>query len=157
MGGYDYNAVLSIFYISYILFEIPSNMACKWIGPGWYIPSITVGFGVASVGTAFCHSIHSISGVRFLLGLFEAGMLPGVAYYLSRWYRRSELVFRLSLYIVTAPLAGAFGGLLASAILKLGHFGGLHEVSHPCSEPVGGICAIRCPHAHIRYYHSSGE
>jgi len=58
--------------------------------------------------------------------MFEAGMMPGIAYYLSRWYRRSELVFRLSLYIVMAPLAGAFGGLLASGILKLPHFGGLH-------------------------------
>lgn len=52
-------------------------------------------------------------------------MLPGIAYYMSRWYRRSELVFRLSVYIVMAPLAGAFGGLLASAILKLDHFGSL--------------------------------
>jgi len=57
--------------------------------------------------------------------MFEAGMMPGIAYYLSRWYRRSELAFRLSLYIVMAPLAGAFGGLLASGILKLSHFGGL--------------------------------
>lgn len=56
-------------------------------------------------------------------------MMPGIAYYLSRWYRRSELAFRLSLYIVMAPLAGAFGGLLASGILKLSHFGGLHEWS----------------------------
>lgn len=54
-------------------------------------------------------------------------MLPGIAYYMSRWYRRSELAFRLSLYIVMAPLAGAFGGLLASAILKLDHFGSLHR------------------------------
>jgi len=57
--------------------------------------------------------------------MFEAGMMPGIAYYLSRWYSRSELAFRLSLYIVMAPLAGAFGGLLASGILKLSHFGGL--------------------------------
>ena len=54
-------------------------------------------------------------------------MLPGIAYYLSRWYRRRELAFRLSLYIVAAPLAGAFGGLLASAILTLDHFGMLHS------------------------------
>lgn len=62
-----------------------------------------------------------------VLGIFEAGMLPGIAYYLSRWYRRRELAFRLSLYIVAAPLAGAFGGLLASAILTLDHFGSLHS------------------------------
>ena len=54
-------------------------------------------------------------------------MLPGIAYYLSRWYRRGELAFRLSMYIVMAPLAGAFGGLLASAILSLDHFGSLHS------------------------------
>jgi MFS family permease len=84
-------------------------------------------FGLCSVFTAFCHNIHSVSGVRFLLGIFEAGMFPGIAYYLSRWYRRSELTFRLALYIVCAPLAGAFGGLLASGILKLHSFGGLHR------------------------------
>jgi len=59
--------------------------------------------------------------------MFEAGMMPGIAYYMSRWYRRSELAFRLSLYIVMAPLAGAFGGLLASGILKLDHFGSLEK------------------------------
>ncbi|KAL2357407.1 major facilitator superfamily domain-containing protein [Cryomyces antarcticus] len=126
LKGYDYNKVLSVFYISYIIFEIPSNMACKWIGPGWFIPATSLGFGICSICTAFVYNIQAASGVRFLLGVFEAGMLPGIAYYLSRWYRRSELAFRLSLYIVMAPLAGAFGGLLASAILKLPHFGSLH-------------------------------
>ncbi|CAG8951871.1 hypothetical protein HYFRA_00005675 [Hymenoscyphus fraxineus] len=161
LKGDDYNKILSIFYISYILFEIPSNMACKWIGPGWYLPAISLGFGIISVCTAFVHNIHQISGVRFLLGVFEAGMLPGIAYYMSRWYTRRELAFRLSLYVgaqgflhmsiakveidhpssssilnkklranilqvVMAPLAGAFGGLLASGIFKLPHFGGLH-------------------------------
>lgn len=102
-------------------------MACKWIGPGWYIPTISLGFGVCSIGTAFVNNIQSACAVRFLLGLFEAGMLPGIAYYMSRWYRRSELAFRLSLYIVMSPLAGAFGGLLASGILRLSHFGGLRN------------------------------
>ncbi|KAF1912777.1 major facilitator superfamily domain-containing protein [Ampelomyces quisqualis] len=125
LTGYDYNSVLSVFYISYIIFEIPSNICCKWIGPGWFIPIISLCFGIASIGTAFVHNIHAISGVRFILGVFEAGMLPGIAYYMSRWYRRSELAFRLSLYIVMAPLAGAFGGLLASAILTLDSFGSL--------------------------------
>jgi len=127
LKGYDYNTVLSVFYISYILFEIPSNMACKWIGPGWYIPSITLGFGIASIGTAFVTNMQAAAGVRFILGILEAGMMPGIAYYMSRWYRRSELAFRLALYIVMAPLAGAFGGLLASGILTLSHFGSLHR------------------------------
>ncbi|KAF2754978.1 MFS transporter [Pseudovirgaria hyperparasitica] len=127
LKGYDYNQLLSVFYVSYIVFEIPSNMMCKWVGPGWYIPAISLGFGIASLGTAWVTNLSAACGVRFLLGIFEAGMLPGIAYYLSRWYRRSELAFRLSLYIVMAPLAGAFGGLLASGILKLESFAGLRE------------------------------
>lgn len=127
MKGYDYNKVLSIFYISYIIFEIPANMACKWIGPGWFIPATSLAFGICSIVTAFMDNVATISAVRFLLGLFEAGMMPGIAYYLSRWYRRSELAFGLSLYIVMAPLAGAFGGLLASGILKLDSFGSLES------------------------------
>lgn len=123
LQGYDYNAIVSVFYISYIIFEIPANLLCKWWGPGWFLPATTLLFGIVSVGTAFVDTVPQISGVRFLLGVFEAGMMPGIAYYLSRWYRRAELAFRLSLYLVMAPLAGAFGGLLASAILTLDSFG----------------------------------
>lgn len=92
LKGYDYNQVLSIFYISYIIFEvscflemlqlcradliqIPSNICCKWMGPGWFIPGISLCFGIASIGTAFVTDIHGICGVRFVLGIFEAGML----------------------------------------------------------------------------------
>ena len=95
------------------------------MGPGWFIPLLTLLFGIYSLGTAWVTDVPQAMGVRFLLGMFEAGMLPGIAYYLSRWYRRSELTFRLSLYIVMGPLAGAFGGLLASAILTLDSFAGL--------------------------------
>ncbi|QLI67956.1 High-affinity nicotinic acid transporter [Metarhizium brunneum] len=125
--GYNYNEIISIFYISYILFEIPANLLCKYMGPGWFLPLATVLFGIASVATAYVHNFAQMAGVRFLLGVFEAGMLPGCAYYLSRWYRRSELAFRLALYIIMAPLAGAFGGLLASAILNLDSFANLHR------------------------------
>ncbi|KAJ0158722.1 putative transporter [Colletotrichum tanaceti] len=127
MRGLDYNATLSVFYISYIIFEIPANILCKIMGPGWFLPLTTLLFGVCSIGTAFVNTVPQLMGVRFLLGILEAGMLPGIAYYLSRWYRRAELGFRLSLYIVMAPLAGAFGGLLASAILRVDHFGSLHS------------------------------
>lgn len=127
LKGNDYNSVLSSFYIGCIVFELPSTLANKYVGPRWYIPGIALAFGATTIATGFCTNKANVSAVRFLLGIFEAGMLPGIAYYLSRWYRRNELVFRLSLYIVMAPLAGAFGGLLASAILKLDHFGSLRS------------------------------
>ncbi|KAJ2970386.1 hypothetical protein NUW58_g9714 [Xylaria curta] len=77
LTGNDYNMVLSIFYVSYIVFEIPSNVACKWIGPGWFLPAISLGFGVSSIGTAFVQNSAAACGVRFVLGVFEAGMMPG--------------------------------------------------------------------------------
>ena len=87
-GPYDYNQLLSIFYISYILAELPSGIACKWMGPGWFIPLMTVLFGVSSLGTGFVTTLPQACGVRFLLGVFESGMMPGISFYMSRWYRR---------------------------------------------------------------------
>jgi MFS family permease len=127
MKGYDYNICLSIFYVSYIVFEVPLTAVCKWIGPGWFIPACCFGFGVTTICTAFVQDFGALCGVRFLLGFFESAMLPANAYYLSRWYRRSELTFRLSLFIMAASLSGAFGGLLASAILRLSNFGSIRS------------------------------
>lgn len=122
-ASYDFNLVLSIFYISYALFEVPSTLLCKLVGPGWYLPIATILFGIATLSTAWVQTKGQLIAVRFILGIFEAGMLPGIAYYLSRWYRRSELSFRLGIYMITVPLAGAFGGLLASGILSLDSVG----------------------------------
>lgn len=123
--SYDFNTVLSIFYVSYALFEVPSTLLCKIVGPGWYLPIATILFGIVTICTAFVQNKGQLMAVRFILGIFEAGMLPGIAYYLSRWYRRSELSFRLGMYMITTPLAGAFGGLLASGILTLDNIGSL--------------------------------
>lgn len=112
MSGLDFNSVNSIFYISYIcyiLFEIPSSLLCKLVGPGWVLPSLTLGFGLVSIGSGYVNNYSQMAACRFLLGMFEAGLMPGLSYYLSRWYRHSELTLRLSLYIVMAPLTGAFG------------------------------------------------
>lgn len=121
----DFNIVLSMFFITYALCEIPSILLCKYIGPGYFLPLATLGFGIVTIGTAFCQTKGQLIACRILLGAFEAGMLPGVAYYLSRWYRHAELSFRLGMYMVMTPVSGAFGGLLASGILKLDRVGSL--------------------------------
>lgn len=125
LKGSDYNTVLSVFFISYTVLEIPSNAMCKWLGPGWFLPAITLGFGICSIASGLVHNFSQACGVRFLLGMFEAGSMPGIAYYLSRWYRRSELTFRIAIFMVMAPIAGAVGGLLASAILSLDSVGSI--------------------------------
>jgi len=48
--------ILSIFYVSHALFELPSMVLRMWIGPGWYLPLTTVGFGIVTIGTAFCET-----------------------------------------------------------------------------------------------------
>lgn len=121
--SYQYNIVLTSFYVSYTVFEIPSTTLTKIVGPGKWIPIMTFFFGLFSMVMAFVQSYGAAIAVRFLLGIAEAGMLPSIAYYLSRWYRKDELTLRLGLYIMTAPSAGAFGGLLASGILKLNGIG----------------------------------
>ncbi|KAI5453557.1 hypothetical protein NCC49_005383 [Naganishia albida] len=125
--GYDYNTLLSIFYVSYIVFELPANLFTKWFGPGKAIPLYTIIFGVLSIAMAFVKNFGASLAVRFLLGTAEAGMLPGIAYYLGRWYTKDELAFRLALYLVCSPLAGAFGGLLASGILTIDNIGWLTQ------------------------------
>lgn len=102
------------------------NILCKWIGPGWFLPGCTLAFGIASIATGLVRTPGQLFAVRFLVGAFESVVMPGMAYYLSRWYRRAELGFRLSFYIAMAPLAAAFGGLLASAILTIPSIGTLH-------------------------------
>lgn len=124
---YQYNILLSSFYISYVVFEIPSTMMTKIVGPRIWIPFITFAFGLLSMCTAFVTSYGAAIAVRFLLGVAEAGMLPSIAFYLSRFYKKDELALRLAFYIVMAPSAGAFGGLLASGILKIDRIGSIQR------------------------------
>lgn len=66
-----------------------------------------------------------LMAVRWFLGLSEAGLFPGVSYFLSCWYKRSEFGVRMAIFFSAAALAGSFGGLLAAAIAKMDTIGGL--------------------------------
>lgn len=121
MVGTDYNTAVAIFYAGYITCELPSAMAAKYFGPGRWLPFLTVAFGIVSMCTAFVTSYGGLlvrrgynrqlprnssaaQGLRVVLGALEAGMLPGLAFYVSRWYRREEIVFRVAIFITAAPL-----------------------------------------------------
>ena len=71
------------------------------------------------------NSYHGLLIARIFLGVTEAGLYPGVAYYLTMWYKTDELAFRQSLFFSAASVAGAFSGLLAYAISKMEGVGGL--------------------------------
>ncbi|GLB41650.1 putative MFS general substrate transporter [Lyophyllum shimeji] len=123
MSGFEYNIALTVFYIFYVAVDIPSNLALKRFGSPWIAAMITA-FGIVSIGTAFVKSYTGLIVTRVFLGLAEGGTLSGLTYMLSRYYRRKELVFRIGLFFGTStPIAGAFGGLLASGLLSVKDFG----------------------------------
>ncbi|BGP16971.1 hypothetical protein JCM10213v2_004980 [Rhodosporidiobolus nylandii] len=123
LQGYDYSILLTSFYVAYTVFELPLQYVNKWMGPGRSIPLLSFCFGLLTFVVAYCPNFGSLVAVRFLLGIAEGAIFPGLALYLSRFYRKDELGFRLACYIVCAPLAGAVGGLLASGILTLNPIG----------------------------------
>ncbi|KAG4424024.1 hypothetical protein IFR04_002866 [Cadophora malorum] len=123
IGNYRFNWALTIFYFSYIVVEIPSNILLKKIGGRYYLPALVIAFGLVSMCTAFIDNFKGLYACRFFLGLAEGGMMPGIAYYLSCFYKRNELLFRMGIYITGASLAGAFGGLLAAGLSPIPSWG----------------------------------
>ena len=81
-------------------------------------------FGLVTMCQGFTKNYAGILVTRFLLGVAEAGMFPGCFYLIGMWYKRSEAQTRYSFFFSSTSLAGAFGGLLASAIGKMDHLNG---------------------------------
>ncbi|KAI5362879.1 Putative major facilitator superfamily, MFS transporter superfamily [Septoria linicola] len=124
MEGHDYNNTLTIFFISYALAEPVTNVLLKRLTPRVFFTSIILLWGLVSTLMGVVHNYEGLLAARFFLGLAEAGLFPGVNYYLSCWYKRSELGLRAATFFSAAALAGSFGGLLAAAIAKLDGAGG---------------------------------
>ncbi|TVY16003.1 MFS transporter prlL [Lachnellula arida] len=115
----QYNTALTIFFVPYIVFEIPSNILMKKFSPRVWLTGCMFMFGVVSICQGVVTSYGGLLTTRFFLGLFEAGMFPGCFYLIGMWYKRSEAQRRYSFFFSSTTLAGAFGGLLASAIGKM--------------------------------------
>ncbi|KAI0863307.1 major facilitator superfamily domain-containing protein [Xylaria cubensis] len=123
----QYNATLTIFFVSYSVFEPLTNVLLKKLRPSIFIPTIMFFWGASMTGMGFTYNYSGLLAARWFLGLAEAGLFPGVNYYLSCWYKRSEFGIRAAIFFSAAALAGSFGGLLAAAIEKLdgkGHLAG---------------------------------
>lgn len=99
-----------------VFFEIPSNLLLKKLSPRVWLSVCGIGFGLVMVFQGLTHNYGGILATRFFLGLFECGMFPGCFYLLGMWYRRAEAQKRFTFFFCSTSLAGAFGGLLASAI-----------------------------------------
>lgn len=129
-GDLRFNWALSIFYIIYLLVEVPSNILLKAIGPRFYLPLLVCGFGLISLCTAFVTSFGGLMAARAFLGVFEGGAMPGMAFFLSCFYKRNELLFRIGIYVSAASIAGAFGGLLATGLSRIPAWGAAGHMIH---------------------------
>lgn len=125
LTGQQPNAALAVFFVPYILLEVPSNVALRRVTPRVWLSLCILGFGVVMLGQGFVHNYGGLLATRFLLGAFEAGIFPGSFYLISFWYRRREAQKRFTLYFCSVIVASAFGGLLASAIARMDGVGGL--------------------------------
>ncbi|KAL8854252.1 MAG: hypothetical protein Q9221_000966 [Calogaya cf. arnoldii] len=115
----QYNTALTIFFVPYIVFEIPSNILLKKLKPHLWLSVCMFGFGLVTICQGLVQNYSGLLATRFFLGLTETGMFPGSFYLIGMWYRRSEAQKRYSFFFGSTSLAGAFGGLLASAIGKM--------------------------------------
>lgn len=81
-------------------------------------------WGIVMVTMGLCHNFEGMMAARWFLGVAEAGLFPGINYYLSCWYKRNEFGIRAAVFFSAAAVSGSFGGLLAAAIGQMDGIGG---------------------------------
>ncbi|RYN43463.1 hypothetical protein AA0112_g998 [Alternaria arborescens] len=124
LSSTQYEWLLWAFYITYILFEWMTLMY-RIVPPHIYISLCILSWGIVASLQAVATSFSFLLVLRALLGISEAAFGPGVPFYLSFFFRRSELAFRTGLFISASPLSASFAGALAYLITKVGEHGPL--------------------------------
>ncbi|RDB29414.1 hypothetical protein Hypma_015660 [Hypsizygus marmoreus] len=115
---------LTVFFFPYALFEPASNVFLRRLRPSVWLSMMIFLWGMVMTLHGIIRNYGGLVTVRVLLGLFEAGMYPGIVFYISSWYKRSEMGSRIAIFFSSATVAGAFSGLLASAIANMDGIGG---------------------------------
>jgi ACS family tartrate transporter-like MFS transporter len=115
-----------LFFLTYFLFEVPSNLAMQRFGARRWLARIMISWGIIATCTAFVVGPWSFYAFRLLLGVGEAGFFPGVLLYLSYWFPAEYRARMVSLFYVAVPLAGFLGSPVSAALLDMEGIGGLH-------------------------------
>jgi ACS family tartrate transporter-like MFS transporter len=114
---YIYGWGAGIFFLGYILFEVPSNVVLAKVGARLWICRIMVTWGLVSSAMAFVGGEWSFYVLRFLLGVAEAGFLPGMIFYLTHWFPAARRAKFVALFMAAVPLASALGAPISGFIL----------------------------------------
>lgn len=114
-----------IFFVGYLLFEIPSNVVLARVGARFWISRIMIVWGLVAMAMALAVGPMSFLGLRFLLGVAEAGFIPGIMLYASYWITGRKLGTFTSLMLLMVPIAGSVTALVSGLILNLDGWLGL--------------------------------
>ncbi|KAK4678758.1 hypothetical protein QC764_311460 [Podospora pseudoanserina] len=117
MSGTDFNFATSIFFVSYLVFQLPSNLLITRVRPSIYLTGAMCLWGAVSACSGATKSFAQLVVVRILLGFVEAPFFPGAVFLMSSWYTRAELTRRMSYFYSGNALANMFGGLIGAAVL----------------------------------------
>lgn len=124
LSGTQFGFATTLFYIGYIACSIPSNIILARLGARRWIGSIMIAWGLASTATMFASSPASLYLLRFLVGMTEAGFLPGMLLYLTFWFPSAYRARANALFMIAMPVTAAIGSALSGLILGMdGHWG----------------------------------
>ena len=110
-----------IFFIGYVLVEVPSNLALVRFGARRWLARIAVSWGVVAVAIAFAPNAGWLLALRFLLGVAEAGLFPGVVFFLGHWFPAAYRARIVGAFMLAIPIASAIGTPLAAWLIQAGH------------------------------------
>ncbi|CAL8479032.1 MFS transporter [Caballeronia sp. S22] len=122
-----YGLGAGIFFVTYLLFEVPSNLLLEKIGARLTFLRIMVLWGLTSAATAFVSAPWQFYAIRLMLGIFEAGFFPGIILYLTYWYPSQRRGRVTGLFLFGMPITGVLGGPLSGTIMSgMEGLGGMH-------------------------------
>ncbi|RCH94373.1 hypothetical protein CU097_012115 [Rhizopus azygosporus] len=121
----QFNTCVTIFYVGFLIFQIPSNILLKRFTAKRWLPFLMLLWGTIACLHATVRNYTQLLIFRFLLGFFEAGFFPGVIYFLTLFYKKNEMATRIALFWGSTVAAHAYAGVLAYGILQLRGSGGL--------------------------------
>ena len=118
MSEASYGLGASLFFIGYLLFEVPSTLALHRFGARLWLARIMATWGAITVAMAFTHSMGVFYVFRFALGVAEAGFYPGVIFYLTLWFPQSHRTRMLGFFTLGSALANMLGSLAGGLLLS---------------------------------------
>ncbi|SDV49855.1 MFS transporter [Chitinasiproducens palmae] len=122
-----YGIGAGIFFLGYMLCEIPSNLLLPKIGARRTLSRIMILWGLTSASMLFVRNEHMFYGLRFLLGVFEAGFAPGMIFYLTYWYSGAKMARVMAVVMCAGPIGGIVGGPMSTWIMTA--FAGSHGLA----------------------------